>query len=127
MQRAYDQVIHDVAIQKLPVVFCIDRAGLVGEDGETHQGLFDLSYLSHIPNMTVMAPKSGQELEAMLEFAAEYNEGPIAIRYPKGKDEMQSTDAPITYGQPEWLIQEENKSLLLSVGHFLFTRYTGAC
>lgn len=123
LQRAYDQVIHDVAIQKLPVVFCIDRAGLVGEDGETHQGLFDLSYLSHIPNMTVMAPKSGQELEAMLEFAADYNEGPIAIRYPKGKDEVQSIDAPITYGQPEWLVQEDNKILLLSVGHF-YSRVT---
>ncbi len=118
LQRAYDQVIHDVAIQKLPVVFCIDRAGIVGEDGETHQGLFDLSYLSHIPNMTVMAPKSGKELEAMLEFASTYNEGPIAIRYPKGKDDHQFLGAPIEYGQPEWIVQENSKALLIGVGHF---------
>ena len=118
LQRAYDQVIHDVAIQKLPMVFCIDRAGIVGEDGETHQGLFDLSYLSHIPNLTVMAPKSCKELEAMLKYASTYNEGPIAIRYPKGKDDNTPIGEPIKYGQPEWLIREERKILLINVGHF---------
>jgi len=85
LQRAYDQILHDVCIQKLPVVFCIDRAGIVGEDGETHHGLFDISYLSSIPNMMIMAPKDGFELKRMLNFASTYNDGPIAIRYPRGQ------------------------------------------
>lgn len=84
LQRAYDQIIHDVCLQNLPVVFAIDRAGLVGDDGETHHGVFDLSYLSHIPNMTVLAPKDGPELEKMLKYAVEEHDGPIAIRYPRG-------------------------------------------
>jgi len=84
LQRAYDQIIHDVCMQNLPVVFCIDRAGIVGEDGETHQGIFDLSYLSHIPNLTVMAPKDFKEFEEMLELASKANY-PIAIRYPRGR------------------------------------------
>ena len=83
LQRAYDQILHDVCIQNLPVVLIIDRAGLVGEDGETHQGVFDISYLRHIPNMTIMAPKDAEELRDMLEFSLNYN-APIAIRYPKG-------------------------------------------
>jgi len=85
LQRAYDQVLHDVCIQNLPVVFCIDRAGIVGKDGETHHGVFDLSYLLAIPNMMILAPKDGYELERMITFAAIYNEGPIAIRYPRGE------------------------------------------
>ncbi|MBW6516170.1 MAG: 1-deoxy-D-xylulose-5-phosphate synthase [Candidatus Cloacimonetes bacterium] len=85
MQRALDQIIHDTALQKLPVVFCLDRAGIVGEDGATHQGAFDLSYLNFIPNLIVMAPSSAEELEAMLQFAYEYKDGPVAIRYPRGK------------------------------------------
>ena len=84
LQRAYDQIIEDVALQNLPVVFCIDRAGIVGEDGVTHQGIFDISFLNTIPNLTVMAPKDGTELKAMLEFALSLNQ-PVAIRYPKGK------------------------------------------
>ena len=84
LQRAYDQLIHDVALQKLPVVFAIDRAGLVGEDGPTHHGSFDLSYLQPVPNMVVMAPKDEQELRNMIFTASQYNEGPIAIRYPRG-------------------------------------------
>lgn len=83
LQRAYDQILHDTCIQKLPVVFIIDRAGLVGEDGETHQGVFDISYLRHIPNITIMAPKNAEELRNMLEFTLSYD-APIAIRYPKG-------------------------------------------
>jgi len=84
LQRAYDQIIHDAALQKLPVVFCIDRAGLVGEDGPTHHGCFDLSYLSSVPNMTVMAPRDGDELRAMLHEAARRPlRGPCAIRYPR--------------------------------------------
>ncbi|MGK0466273.1 1-deoxy-D-xylulose-5-phosphate synthase [Clostridium sp.] len=85
LQRAYDQLVHDVCLQKLPVIFAIDRAGIVGKDGETHQGVFDLSYLSHIPNMTIMAPKCISELKSMLTFAVR-QEYPIAIRYPRGGD-----------------------------------------
>lgn len=85
LQRAYDQVIHDIALQKLPVVICVDRAGLVGEDGPTHHGCFDLSYLSTVPNMTVMVPKDGDELRSMLYLAANKElDGPCAIRYPRG-------------------------------------------
>lgn len=85
LQRAYDQILHDVCIQKLPVVFAIDRAGIVGEDGETHQGIFDLSYLSSMPNMTIMTPKITEDLKFMLNWAVNQNY-PIAIRYPRGKD-----------------------------------------
>lgn len=116
LQRAYDQVLHDVCIQKLPVVFCLDRSGLVGEDGETHQGVFDLSYLSHIPNLTIMAPKSGDELKEMLKFAAEFEDGPIAIRYPKGMDNGATCEEPIRYGMVEWLRENSGDSLLISVG-----------
>lgn len=84
LQRSYDQIIEDVCLQNLPVVFLIDRAGIVGNDGETHHGLYDLSFLSHIPNLTVMAPKDGDELEEMIDYA--YRLGtPCAIRYPRGK------------------------------------------
>jgi len=83
LQRAYDQIIHDVALQNLHVVFCVDRAGVVGEDGPTHHGVFDISYLRHIPNLVYMAPKDVEELAAMLEFAVGHT-GPIAIRYPRG-------------------------------------------
>jgi len=84
LQRAYDQILHDVCLQNLNVTFCIDRAGIVGADGETHHGLFDISYLCHIPNMTVLAPKDGNELEQMLEYALSH-QGPLAIRYPRGR------------------------------------------
>lgn len=82
-QRAYDQVIHDICIQKLPVVMCVDRAGIVGNDGETHQGIFDMAFFSLIPNITIMSPKNFAELEKMLEFAVNLNE-PVVIRYPRG-------------------------------------------
>lgn len=85
LQRAYDQIVHDVCIQKLPVIFAVDRAGIVGEDGETHQGLLDLSYLRSIPNMTIMAPSDENELKQMLFSALKYNDGPVAIRYPRDK------------------------------------------
>lgn len=85
LQRAYDQILHDMCIQNLPVVLGIDRAGLVGEDGETHQGIFDISFLSHIPNMTIMAPKCIKELDYMVDYAVNFG-GPIAIRYPRGGD-----------------------------------------
>ncbi len=85
LQRAYDQIIHDVAIQNLPVRFCLDRAGFVGADGKTHQGAFDLAYLSCIPNLVIMAPSDEAELAHMVATAAAYNEGPIAVRYPRGE------------------------------------------
>ncbi|MBZ9608382.1 1-deoxy-D-xylulose-5-phosphate synthase [Clostridium estertheticum] len=94
LQRAYDQIVHDVCIQKLPVIFAIDRAGIVGADGETHQGVFDLSYLSHIPNMTIMAPKCISELKTMLTFAVK-QDYPIAIRYPRGGDNCNVKMSPI--------------------------------
>lgn len=84
LQRAYDQVLHDVALQNLHVVFCLDRAGIVGEDGETHQGIYDIAYLSHIPNMAIAAPSCFSEMETMLEYALFQHNGPIAIRYPRG-------------------------------------------
>ncbi len=85
LQRSLDQIIHDVALPKLPVVFCIDRAGLVGEDGATHHGAFDISFLSFVPNLTILAPSTAEELDAMLRFASTFTGGPIAIRYPRGK------------------------------------------
>lgn len=117
LQRAYDPIIHDVALQNLPVVFAIDRAGLVGSDGETHQGVFDLSFLSHIPNMTVMAPKHKWELADMVRFALQF-EGPIAVRYPRGTayDGFEEYREPIVYGKSE-MIYEEKEIALLSVGH----------
>ena len=84
LQRSYDQIMMDVCLQKLPVVFCIDRAGVVGADGETHNGVFDLSYLSSMPGMTILAPKDGDELRKMLDWALENTDGPTAIRYPRG-------------------------------------------
>ncbi len=113
LQRGYDQILHDVCIQNLPVLFAVDRAGLVGSDGETHQGIFDYSYLTSIPNMSVAAPKNLWELRAMLDFAMDYK-APFAIRYPRGtayrglKEFMQ----PIAYGKGEIIYEEENIALL---------------
>ncbi|MCT8976025.1 1-deoxy-D-xylulose-5-phosphate synthase [Clostridium sp. CX1] len=94
LQRAYDQILHDICIQKLPVIFAIDRAGIVGDDGETHQGVFDLSYLTHMPNMTVMSPKCIPELKTMLRWSIEQNY-PIAIRYPRGGDNLGASLEPL--------------------------------
>ncbi len=117
LQRAYDQIIHDVALQNLPVVFAVDRAGIVGEDGETHQGIFDLSYLSSIPNMTILSPKNKWELEDMLKFAFDFD-GPIAIRYPKGRafELCKEYRAPIEYGKSERIYMGSDIAVL-SVGH----------
>ena len=113
LQRAYDQILHDVCLQKLPVVFAIDRAGIVGKDGETHQGIYDISYLSHIPNLTLIAPKNIREFNMMLEFCADFN-GPIAIRYPRGKayDGLQEWNAPIELGKSEIIYEEQDIALL---------------
>ena len=84
LQRAYDQIIHDVCLQRLPVIFALDRAGFAGDDGRTHHGIFDLSYLRCIPNMTIMAPRDENELRHMIATAVAYTDGPIAVRYPRG-------------------------------------------
>ncbi|MCR5157245.1 MAG: 1-deoxy-D-xylulose-5-phosphate synthase [Butyrivibrio sp.] len=116
LQRAYDQILEDVCLQNLPVIFAVDRAGLVGSDGETHQGIFDLSYLSSMPNMHVLAPKNKWELSDMMKFAVNL-EAPIAIRYPRGNayDGLQEFRAPIEMGKCE-PIYEEKDICLLAVG-----------
>ena len=121
LQRAYDQVLHDVCIQNLHVIFAIDRAGLVGSDGETHQGIFDISYLSSIPNMTILAPKNKWELSDMIKYAVKYD-GPIAIRYPRGEayDGLKDFRAPIEYGKSE-IIYDEGSIALLAFGSMVKT------
>ena len=113
LQRAYDQIVHDVCLQNLPVVFCIDRAGLVGSDGETHQGIFDLTYLSSIPSMTVMAPKNMWELRDMMRFALSLG-SPAAIRYPRGEAYRGLRDhrAVVEYGKSEMLYEEKDLALV---------------
>lgn len=117
LQRAFDQIIHDVCLQCLPVVFCIDRAGIVGEDGETHQGIFDISYLSMIPGMTVAAPGDKKDMEELLKWSLKFS-GPLAVRYPKGpayvlpKEEREA----IRPGRCETVIRGENIALLAAGG-----------
>lgn len=124
LQRAYDQILHDVCIQNLPVVFAIDRAGLVGSDGETHQGIFDLSYLSSIPNMHILAPKNKWELSDMLKFAIAF-QGPVALRYPRGEayDGLRECREPIVLGKAEWIYQGEQIALV-AVGSMVKTALT---
>ena len=119
LQRAVDQILHDVCMQKLHVIFAVDRAGLVGADGETHQGCFDLSYLSMMPNMTVLAPKNDRELEEMLAFAVSFD-GPIAIRYPRGNAHqgLREYQAPVEYGRSE-IIRKGKKIAVLGVGSMI--------
>lgn len=116
LQRAYDQIMHDVCMQNLHVVFAIDRAGLVGYDGETHHGIFDLSYLGSMPNMTILAPKNLWELSDMIKFAVDYD-GPIAVRYPRGEayTGLKEFRAPICLGKSE-VIHEGSCVALLAVG-----------
>jgi 1-deoxy-D-xylulose-5-phosphate synthase len=117
LQRAYDQILHDLCLQRLPVVLAIDRAGVVGEDGETHQGLFDYAYLRHIPGIVIMAPRNENELRHMLNTAISYKDGPIALRYPRGKGEgitlEEPQDLPIGRGE---LLRKGNDLLFLSSG-----------
>ena len=119
LQRGYDQVLHDVCIQKLPVFFCIDRSGLVGADGETHQGIFDISYLSHIPNLVLMAPKNEKEMPEMMKFALKYD-GPTAMKYPRGSvyDGLKEYNAPVELGKSE-VIYEGQDIVILSVGNVM--------
>ncbi len=121
LQRAYDQILHDVCIQNLPVVFAVDRAGLVGSDGETHQGIFDLSYLSSIPNMHIMAPKNKWELSDMIKYAVSLDV-PVAVRYPRGEayDGLEEFRAPIEYGKSE-VLYEESQVALFAVGSMVKT------
>lgn len=117
LQRAYDQTIHDICLQKLPVVLAVDRAGLVGNDGETHQGLFDLSFLSMIPNMTILSPKNRWEMADMIRYAVDF-EYPIAVRYPRGEayEGLKEFRTPIEYGKSELLYEEEEIAVIF-VGH----------
>ncbi len=121
LQRSYDQIVHDVCMQKLPVVFAIDRAGLVGNDGETHQGVYDISFLNHIPNMTIVAPKNRWEFADMMEFAVGHD-GPIAIRYPRGNvyEGLENYRESIVLGKSE-MIYEESDIAILAVGHMMET------
>jgi 1-deoxy-D-xylulose-5-phosphate synthase len=119
LQRAYDSVIHDVAIQKLPVIFCLDRAGMVGEDGQTHMGLYDIAYMLAVPNMTVTAPRDGAELIGLLRCALEHHGGPFSIRYPRDKAPGGAPPAaevaPIPYGS--WEVLRRGKDCaILAVG-----------
>ena len=119
LQRAYDQIIHDVALQKIPVIFCIDRAGLVGEDGATHHGVFDLVFMSSIPNMVVSAPMNEVEMRNLMFTALSYNNGPFAIRYPRNRGVVKNWNKPmqkINIGKGR-CIKEGNKIAILSIGH----------
>lgn len=111
LQRGYDQIIHDIAIQKLPVVICADRAGIVGSDGETHQGILDLSYLNTVPNLTVMAPKNYKELEMMLEYSLKQNK-PIAIRYPRGEENYKFKNTKKIDNKSEIITKGEDVTIL---------------
>ena len=121
LQRAYDQIMHDVCMQSLPVIFCIDRAGLVGGDGETHNGIFDISYLMTIPGMSIAAPKNASELAMMIKFAAKFN-APLAIRYPRGEayTGLSEFNEPIVYGKSE-ILYEEKDIAILAVGSMVRT------
>ena len=119
LQRAYDSIIHDVAIQKLPVIFCVDRAGMVGEDGQTHMGLFDIAYMLAVPHMTVTAPKDGAELIGLLRCALEHTDGPFSLRYPRDKAPGEAPPAaevePIPYGTWE-VLRRGKECAILPVG-----------
>ncbi len=121
LQRAYDQILHDVCLQDLPVVFAVDRAGIVGSDGETHQGIFDISYLRTIPNMTLLAPKNKWEFSDMIKFAINFGH-PAAIRYPRGEafDGLSEFRAPVVYGKGE-VLYEEGRVVLLAYGSMVKT------
>lgn len=115
LQRAFDEIIHDVCAQDMPVTFCIDRAGISGADGETHQGVFDLSYLSLIPNLAIVAPKDTDELKAMLKFSEKYNH-PLAIRYPRaGKVLFDGENQPIELGKWEYLHHSKDQNAKLTI------------
>lgn len=121
LQRAYDQVLHDVCLQNLHLVLCVDRAGLVGEDGETHQGLYDIAFLSSMPNMTVLAPADFKELEDMLTYATEVHNGPIAIRYPRGGRTSGRKSVSAFVPNKAEIVSRGSEVCILSAGHMLKT------
>ncbi len=119
LQRAYDQILHDVALQNLSVVFAIDRAGVVGDDGETHQGIYDVSFLYTIPNMTILSPASPRELKSMLEYVLVEHQGPIAIRYPRGSDDdFEGSEKPFELARGT-LLKKGDDVTLIGVGHMV--------
>ncbi|MBR5809255.1 MAG: 1-deoxy-D-xylulose-5-phosphate synthase, partial [Clostridia bacterium] len=119
MQRAYDQILHDVCLQNLHVVLCADRAGIVGQDGETHQGMYDIAFLSSMPNMTILSPSSFKELDEMMEYAINKHNGPITIRYPRGcmQEELACNFEP---GKTR-LVRDGEKIVIFSTGRMLKT------
>jgi 1-deoxy-D-xylulose-5-phosphate synthase len=122
LQRAYDQVLHDVCLQRLPVVFCLDRGGIVGEDGPTHHGSFDISYLRHLPNLVVMAPKDEREFRHMLYSAFSYGKGPVAIRYPRAEGvgvEWEEKFRPMRFGEAE-ILREGEDAWILALGSMVY-------
>lgn len=123
LQRAYDQMIHDVCLQKLPVTICIDRSGIVGADGETHQGIYDISFLSSIPGMTILAPKNRYELSQMMDFALTFD-GPVAIKYPRGSAcyGMKEFKAPMEYGKSE-VLKKGQEVAIIGVGNMMEAAY----
>lgn len=127
LQRAYDQILHDVCIQNLPVVFAIDRAGLVGEDGETHQGIFDLSFLSHIPNIVIAAPKCTDEMDAMFDWALK-QDFPVAVRYPRGGDSEKFSKPPIKeFALGKWeKLGSEGEVAVIATGRMVQTALEAA-
>lgn len=132
LQRSHDQILHDVALQDLPVFFCLDRAGLVGEDGATHNGVFDIAYLRKVPGLTLMAPRDGRELELMLRFGAAHTQGPIAVRYPRGAVSetlggplSDRTPAALEHGKAE-VLREGADVLLVAFGSMVYTAYEAA-
>jgi 1-deoxy-D-xylulose-5-phosphate synthase len=132
LQRAYDLIIHDVALQNLPVIFAIDRAGLVGEDGGTHHGAFDISYMRLVPNMVVMAPKDGDELDAMMRYAGHHVDGPfaspIALRYPRGgvsPVEWGVEPSPIQLGKAQTLMEGDDIALI-AIGSMVLPAFQAA-
>lgn len=120
LQRAYDQIVHDVCMQKLPVTFAIDRAGIVGADGETHHGVFDIAYLRHMPNITIMSPKDGKELEQMLELSRNLDM-PCAIRYPRGTEVIfDIASADVSFGKSE-VVKEGKDAVIIAEGKMVMT------
>lgn len=120
MQRAYDQILHDICLQNLHVVFGVDRAGIVGADGETHQGLYDIAMLMPMPNISILSPSNFSELEQMLEYAVNKHNAPIAIRYPRGNTQTQTSDEPFEYGKAA-VIENGSDITLISAGRTVQT------
>lgn len=125
MQRSFDQIIHDIALQNLPVVFALDRAGLVGEDGPTHHGVFDLAFMRMIPRLTVMAPKDADEFRAMIRFALISVEGPVSIRYPRGSvPANHMSNSPLIFGKSELLIRKDSTNVaVVAIGSMVAPVY----